>query len=440
MKIVEEKYLKSAILKLNNFVKDHRDFLDFFNDVETFLKQPLQEQSFKGDLKFFDEVSLILSVITSIISKPHIASKGEEVILRSELAPHLSNEMFQKTLRDSTLWTEEGLDMIPQYVYYYQHIDELRIYENIFIVYLIKLIDLELNKYNDFYASMIHIIGSNNSLSLTDDYQSLAFSKIKLLNRKMKHIKATYFFKTINKQSTNLGPIHPTNILVKDRLYNLCFKFYKKMITYVDETEKANDFRTYYYTNILKALKKLGFKLKDKESVSVFFNNSFVLTELNFVSKDFEINVIPNDEYHGFEFEIINLNYKDLKTKHLLLFDTKTKIEELELPLTENYDSVEIASLWNIAIAEGNDYILRFDEHITEEDLVKEYFSSKIVATTCSTELYSHYCPSCKSNDLDINENIVLCECCNSKYAFYTKKNQDYLWFIRLRNKKTNEM
>ena len=140
MKLIEEKFLKSSIEQLNNYAKDNCGFLDFFNKIDSILPQSLQEQSFKEDLNFLNDVGFILSVITSIISKPHIASTGEEIIIRSELAPALSNEMFQKTLRDSTLWTEEGMDMVPQYVHYYQHVDELKIYENIFIVYLINLI------------------------------------------------------------------------------------------------------------------------------------------------------------------------------------------------------------------------------------------------------------------------------------------------------------
>ena len=56
MKVIEEEYLKKTIIKLNKFAKEHRDFLDFFNDVEVFLKTPLQDQSFKGDLEFFDEL------------------------------------------------------------------------------------------------------------------------------------------------------------------------------------------------------------------------------------------------------------------------------------------------------------------------------------------------------------------------------------------------
>ena len=108
MKIIEEEYLKNSIKNLNTFAEEHSDFLDFFNVCDVLTKKSLQSQSFEGDLKFFDDLSFILSVITSIVSKPIISSNKEEIVIRSALAPALSNDMFQATLRDSTLWINDG--------------------------------------------------------------------------------------------------------------------------------------------------------------------------------------------------------------------------------------------------------------------------------------------------------------------------------------------
>ena len=46
-------------------------------------------------------------------------------------------------------------------------------------------------------------------------------------------------------------------------LYNLCFKFYKKMITYEDYTNLLEDMRSYYYLLMTKVLKDQGFEVKD---------------------------------------------------------------------------------------------------------------------------------------------------------------------------------
>ena len=439
MKVIEEEYLKKTIIKLNKFAKEHRDFLDFFNDVEVFLKTPLQDQSFKGDLEFFDELSFILSVITSIIKKPHIASKGEEIILRSELAPSLSNEMFQKTLRDSTIWTQEGLDMVPQYVYYYQHVDELKIYENIFITHLITKIDAEITKYNDFYQSMIQTYDANNTeLSLLDDYITIALTKLNLLNRKIKFIKASYFYKLIRKDALKMTIVHPTNILVKDRLYNLCFKFYKKIITYVDESEKTKDFRAYYYITVIKALKSLGFKLEYSPTyVNLVFEDNFEITPLEFKKGEFTVNVYAEYRNYGLVLEVHNKNVSKARStsKNLLLFDTKTKFDELELENKDDYDSVEIASLWNIAYA-YDDIRPIFEHHVSEVDIAKFWVESKLQNSKCSIDLYTKYCPSCKCTDIVEKKDSYYCESCHSKYVFYKKNKVDEnLWFVRHRRK-----
>jgi len=238
MNVIEEKYLKNLISKLNRFVKENDDFLDFFNESNSLIKKPLQDLSFKSDINFLDEIAFIFSVISSIISHPHMLNKGEEVIIRSELAPNISNDMFQKTIRDSKLWSEDQFKMIPEYVYYYQQIDELRIYENIFIVCLIKKIEFELTKYNDFYISLIDSFDGQETLSLKKDNSDIALKKIQMLNRRLKHIKNTFFYKEVSKGYKKDIAIRPTNILVKDRLYNYCYKFYKKLITYSDTQAK----------------------------------------------------------------------------------------------------------------------------------------------------------------------------------------------------------
>lgn len=439
MKVIEEEYLKKTIEKLNKFAKEHRDFLDFFNDVDVFLNTPLQEQSFKGDLEFFNELAFVLSVITSIIKKPHIASKGEEIILRSELAPSLSNEMFQKTLRDSTIWTQEGLDMVPQYVYYYQHVDELKIYENIFITHLIDKIDTEITKYNDFYQSMIQTHdNTSEELSLIDDYITQALFKLNLLTRKIKFIKASHFYKLIRKDAKNLRVVHPTNILMKDRLYNLCFKFYKKMITYVDESEKTKDFRAYYYVHTIKALKELGFKLEYKDTyVNLKFDNAFQVSPLEFRNDEFIINIYPEKKNHGLILEVKNKNVSRGRSisKNLLVFDTKTKFDDLDLEDKDEYDSVEIASLWNFGYA-YSDVKAVFDKHVTEQDIVKFWIESKLHNSKCSIDLYTKFCPSCKGTDVVEKKDSYYCEECHSKYVFYKKsKSNENLWFVRYRKK-----
>ena len=196
MKIIEEQNLQNAILQLNTYQKKFTKISEFYHNLDTLEIPSLQNLSFEKDNEFFDEVSLILSVIASIIAKPHLSNKGEDIILRAEQAGHLSNESFQKVLKDSSLWKEKSLEMVPEYVHHYQYTDDIKIYENLFIGMLVNLIDEELIKYYNFYLNLVPSIDLNNDYSLVDTKNAEeALKKLDRLNRKIRYIKNTYFYK-----------------------------------------------------------------------------------------------------------------------------------------------------------------------------------------------------------------------------------------------------
>ena len=156
MKINEKLYLRKAILQIKRHARENNEAKAFYSKLNTLDIKSLQDLSFNNDLKFFKEINFILSVIISIISHPHISNKGEDIVLRSDQVHSLQNDMFKKTMMDAKLWKhKKNGEMIPEYVHYYQNVDQLNIYENKFIVMLIDLIENELAKFSDFYSTMI---------------------------------------------------------------------------------------------------------------------------------------------------------------------------------------------------------------------------------------------------------------------------------------------
>ena len=155
MKIIEENLLKKMITQLNNYEKKYQDVKERFTHLEEIEFISLQELSFEKDNEFFDEVTFILSVITSIIAHPQISNHDEDIIERAEQVGNITNEALKQTIRDASLWKEKDFELVPEYIHYHQHIDDLKIYENIFIGMLIHLIDTELAKYDVFYQRLI---------------------------------------------------------------------------------------------------------------------------------------------------------------------------------------------------------------------------------------------------------------------------------------------
>jgi hypothetical protein len=266
MKIIEESILKENIEQLNIYKKACKDVSSFYDNLDGLSLNSLQSFSFTSDDAFFDEISSILNVIASIISHPHLSNRGEDVVIRSELAGHISTDSFQRMFKEPSFWKEKDLEMVPEYVHHYQYTDEIKIYENIFIGMVIKIIDQEVMEYIDFYNQLIPSIDNDNSADLLeDDSIERALSKLNVLRRKLKFVKNTYFFKEVSKERLSLKNLQPTNILVKDRLYNYCYRFYKKFIQYVDKETLVKDFNTYYYLLVIKAMKEKGFVLDNRE-------------------------------------------------------------------------------------------------------------------------------------------------------------------------------
>ncbi len=424
MKIIEGIQLKNTIKQIRKYQSEHKGFDNLYRELDSLSINSLQSFSFQNDSDFFDEVSFVLSVINSIIVHPHIITKREDIIIRAELAGHIEHDQFQKVMRESNLWKQKNLDMVPEYVYHHQHLDELKIYENIFIGMLIKLLDQEIDKYYEFYVSILPSIGTTNEFVLENEAIENALMKVDKLQRKLRHIKNSYFYKEIKKCDLSLKKIQPTNILLKDRLYNYCFKFYRKFIAYEDLGSLQSDFRTYYMFLLLKALLKKGFVLD--QSVQ---NNNHNLT---FTYKDYKVNMLLSRYRLGISFTI---SYKDVKAKHYLYLNTERVIknETIDYKNIEQFNTIDILTIWNLYNYEDMSKPI-FRRTLSEEVMVYEWLNSKFEEIIVKKEVYQKYCPVCRSKNLDLDHGYYECANCKTQYVFKNHSNElDTVWFMRIR-------
>ena len=451
MKIIEEQLLLNNINKIQSFLNANKTMRSIFGKIGKLENKSLQEVSLKSDIEFFDEISFILSVITSIITHPQITTKGEDIIIRADQAHTIQNESYQKLIQDDKLWKQDKLKMIPEYVYYHQNTDEIVTYENRFIVLVLNIIEQELKKYSDFYISLIPSYIGQDKLSIAKDSNETALRKINLLQKKIKFIKNTYFYKIVSKNKEAIRNVRPTNILLKNRLYNYCFKFYRKRIAYLDKTLLQQDFKLYYLVLLLKVLKEKGFvhiELNNKP-INIDENNQVTVENLRFTSVDYSL--VINDNPLGFEIEIINDLVGDkVTTKHLLLFDIDNSFISIdhslkkELPNANNYTSVEVLSLWKTAFIEdinnsknSFEIIINSENGLTEKQIIEKWLNSKISHSYASKELYEKYCPICRGIEKEFERNVYTCMNCKSVYTFYKDNdNKQNIWFIKLRRTK----
>ena len=440
MRIVEESYIKRTVAQLNTYAAKHDDYLDFYGNIESFETEQLQDLSFQSDLSYFDRISFILNVITSIIAHPHIYNKTEDIILRAELVNSVSPETFQETLRDFSLWSFDGVRMVPENVHFHQNVDELRIYENVFIVMLVKLIVAELNKYTDFYASLIETFHGQSQLSLDENNVSVALFRIQKLQKKIRYIKNTRFYKVINKEPTNLPSVHPTNILLKDRLYNYCFKFYRSLVTYPDKQALMHDFALYYCTMLMRSLHCKGFRAVGECGKLNFDHNQCLnLPEMAFENAQYLVRFEIYGENEGL---LVHINNKLIehpiasKATHLLLFSTQSSFGDVVdlLSQLKNYTTVEAISLWNTAYVEKR--LTRvYQNPLSEQEVVNEWLFGKLSESRASRGLYRTFCPVCQKASVSADDNELWnCANCRSVFTFFRDDADDEkIWFLKLR-------
>lgn len=411
MNIIEEKKLSEIINNINNFKENYSKTSSMFENIDALEIENIQEVFYQNDLNFFDDVSFIISVIASIINHPHLNNTGEDIIIRSDLAGSISQESFQKVFKDPSLWKEKGLEMVPEYVHHYQYTDEIKTYENIFIGMLINILDGTINNYSTFYASLIPSIDVNSKEKLEDDQIEKILNRIDYLKRKILYIKSSNFYKEISKCNLKPKTIVPTNILIKDRLYNYCYKFYRKFIKYTEIEDLANDYEDYYFYNLLKVLKS---------------------EEFNFIKEE---NNLWHFEYHKFNVTVKKLNGRGINltinfmnkvtVSHNLLIKIN---EEDDLLFDQNATSNDIISIWNLKNQKGE--ILNKD-NMTPYNLIKKWLDSKFILNRVQKSLYSRYCPVCKNRSIVEDDHLHKCTSCGTTYLFI---NNDTIWFCKTRS------
>lgn len=424
MKIIEEIQLKNTIKSIRKYYNDHKELNYCYQELGSLELNSLQSFSFQHDSDFFDEVSFVLSVISSIVVHPHIVTKTEDIVLRAELAGHVTNDQFQKVMKEPYMWKQKKTEMVPEYIYHHQHYDELKIYENIFIGMIINLLNTEIEKYYNFYVSILPSIGSSFEFFLGDESIELALIKIANLQRKLRHIKNSYFYKVISKCNLNITKIQPTNILLKDRLYNHCFKFYRKFIQYNDKNLLKKDFRIYYYYQILKAMKKLGFRLDVENSKNI--NN------LRFYYLDYKVQLLALNNRPGIQ---LTIEYDNVKAVHYLHLNTERILhfDNIDYRVTKSFNTIDILTIWNLYNYENIDKPV-FQKTISEEEMATDWLRSKFEEVIVKKEIYSKYCPVCRSRFIVDLDTHYECDNCKTQYKFKNLDEiQDKIWFMRIR-------
>ncbi len=428
MRNVEEISLREGVKKLENtFLLSPSLEESYANILEKELPS-LQKLSFSHDKKIFSSLRNILNVISFIALKPFTLNKREEIIESSGKASSISDEAFRKTLKDSSLWKRYGHDLLPEEVYYFQYYDELLTYENIFIITLLEFISSELEKYRSFYVSLLKTSDESSLLTLEGDVLSRALEDTLKTEHKLMKIKNTSFYKRVSHVNKRIKNVIPTNILLKNQRYNAAYKFYKEMITYEDLSSLKEDLARYWYILLLKELRKEGYLLRESEVKLMDKKKILLPSSLHFrkgEEMELSLSYLEKESAFLFEGKMDKVDGKILL--HLESNEPFPYVEEKETVAGDDF-----LSLWHYGYKKEMENLLFSEDYLTEEELVRLFFSSHFVENQGNEEIYSKYCPLCKSDSLKEKGNAYLCEDC---YSLYHLDNKGKIIFLNRRRK-----
>ena len=441
MKRSEEVNLTKQIELIQAFGKKQKDLQTFYRNIDNLSLVSVQDLSFEKDIEFFKELTFILSVILSIIAKPHLSHRRDEILARSGEVSTISEEDFQKTLRDSSIWKDEGTGrLLPEYLYYHQYEDEIKIYENIFIVHLVNEISMIADHYSSLYLSLLNVANrDNNQLLQDDDAQLKAMDAVNFVIRRIDLIKSTYFYREVSKAKNKPKVFYPTNILLKDRLYNICFKFYKKMYVYDEKSTLNNHLFVYYFVLLLKILHDRKFELTTRAHKLMSANNAITVPDsMAFANEEYRITVEAYSKAHMFIFSYKDKD-DDATSEHHLYIESDTTLKDVKIPpQEERIFSIEYLSLWHRSMVNEMGKVEILNQTLeNEEKMLETLIDSHHFVVTGSEKVYSSYCPSCKNKNLVELNGYYRCPDCGAIYKFLKAKGEEKtnrIVFARLNN------
>ena len=417
MRFIETKKLSDYIIGAGSFFDDDITS-DLAERLEALGELSLQSFSIEHDRAFLREVSSVLNVIVSIIYHPHLSNKREEVIIRVEQAQHVGQDAFLDTIKDGKLWKKHDIRMIPEEIHYHQYEDELRIYENRFIGFLVDVIDRELAKFSTFYLSRLPTLTAMDE-TLDSKQIGAVIVEIDRLRRKTQFIKNTHFYKEVSRGKPISAKIQPTNILLKDRLYRFCFKFYRAIARYEDATAAKRDLRAYYMILIFRELSAMGFAPVECADGKYRFERADFGLTLGYAG---EGALSMRVQCHAMG---------DAESTHILDFSVDTESAREACDYGDEYEGAEIISVWERSYADAGE--ISGTRSGTETELVRTWLQSKINMVSADKNIYKKYCPVCRSRGIDHTDGVYTCPACDSRYMFEDSGAGNMVWFKKIR-------
>lgn len=384
----EQKYLRFKILE-NPIFAEELPVAEIITNIENgSLSLEVSEDDGTKilDDSSIEEIKRVVPFLLKIVDKPRSFIRSLEEKVPVETAKRINHKAIAKLSQDSNDWyARTVLSVKPKNVVSDVNEETIDLYENRFICALIGRISVLLSQARQYYESQIQYFDENSAqreIEYTYSTNSFPFyntitkrkkdfsddqtfrnkledelEAIKQIEKKVRLLKRSEFYRTLRKKRKVVDPIQKTNILMFEYNYNQAYKLWKylneqhqedklNLELEIPEAESQDTYKLYCFLCLIATLRDMGFDEVTKRTF-IYKNNELTIEKPLVFSR-------------GEDIIEIHLCKEGLKCR-LLIDKEKDKYDEFIF--VSNFMNFELLS--RSAIEEATRVIL--SKHLTDQ-------------------------------------------------------------------------
>ena len=402
-----------------------------------------------NDFVFADDIATLLKYIRAIFKKPIITTKQESVILNATNATKVDSQALQGTIKDEKLWRVQEGSFSPQYVHTYVNNDNLAIYENRFICFLLDTLYTAVNtKISELKGDLKTLNGEiggyeqkgvNFTRKTYVDFTSNTDGLVKLITTNdatvgvlsslirskqvIESLKNTDLYIACRKAGGFDGyNVSNTNIFEHDVNYNHCYVFFLKYFNKDVEVASYEDmYKSFVEVNLFGAICDLGYTCS-KNNDNIGINNSATLKYKSLVFESNPFNIILSKQDDGIVLTVDN-NIDGNSAKYLITINNQL----------EN-DASKYVSTFTVVDSENDDdnVFVVIPALANAKEALINLIKTATILVEGSLFVHSRNCPICGSSLISPEDNDCYCVNCNALYHIFNYEYKDIIWIKRL--------
>ncbi len=423
-----------------------------------------------NDFVLVDDFLTLIEHVKAIFREPSIFIKKESIITNAESASKYDNATLRDTYKDEKLWRIKDGAPSPEYIHSFVYEDNLAIYENKFVCFVIdqvyeevckKIIELSssvetLNQIMDksgvsdpTFESYVDFMLDDMPMLVTNESATVGVIRMLIKTKKLLiSLKNRELYGACKKSGDfNPNSLKPTNILTKHEDYRYVYKFYLDYCNReINKTELDKTYLGYVTVNLLGAIDKLGFVL-DENVEKIGVTNAGVLRfgEITFNKSPFTLSLSQEGEdgilltvkeiFDGSEAKYLFRAVNDVRMQKIKAF---TGVNGL-IKSCQNTDGIIRTFIVNDLEADNNNFNALFvsPELSNGIDVLAKAVKSCLLLAFGSSFMHDRYCAVCGSSLLAKGDDIT-CTSCGALYHIFEDDGVDYIWFKDLPNQAVN--